>query len=82
MHVPSPTHCLLAVAQACFDANTGRCSSSITLNRASESSDGSWKAVGLLMTKTHIIVTGCDGSVEWLALPPKPGGKLEVCSIK
>lgn len=30
------------------------------------------------MTKTHIVVTGSDGSIEWLALPTQPGGNLEV----
>ncbi|CAM9277675.1 unnamed protein product, partial [Laminaria digitata] len=62
---------------ACFDANTGRYSSCVTLKRALENSESNWKAVGLLMTKTHIIVTGSDGSIEWLALPAQPGGSLE-----
>lgn len=66
--------------QACFDANTGRHSSCITLSRASEDTEGKWRAVGLLMTKTHIIATGNDGSVDWLALPTHPGGDLEVGS--
>lgn len=65
-------------SQACFDANTGRYSSYTTLSRASEGSDGCWRAVGLLVTKTHIIVTGSDGSIEWLALPTQPDAELEV----
>lgn len=69
------------LAQACFDANTGRYSSCMTLTRASDASGGGWTAVGLLMTKTHIVVTGSDGSIEWLALPTQPGGHLEVRSI-
>ena len=64
--------------QACFDANTGKCSSCKTLNRASESAGGSWKAVGLLMTTSHIVVTGCNGSIDWLTLPSESGNDLEV----
>lgn len=52
----------------------------MTLSRALDTSEGSWTAVGLLMTKTHIVVTGSDGSIEWLALPTQPGGDLEVSS--
>ncbi|CBJ28164.1 conserved unknown protein [Ectocarpus siliculosus] len=63
---------------ACFDANTGKYTSCVTLSRASNTSDGEWTAVGLLMTKTHIVVTGSDGSIEWLALPTESGGSLEV----
>ncbi|CAM9331513.1 unnamed protein product [Ectocarpus sp. 6 AP-2014] len=63
---------------ACFDANTGKYTSCVTLSRASNTSDGGWTAVGLLMTKTHIVVTGSDGSIEWLALPTESGGSLEV----
>ncbi|CAM9456895.1 unnamed protein product [Scytosiphon promiscuus] len=63
---------------ACFDANTGKYSSCTTLSRASDTSGASWTAIGLLITKTHIIVTGSDGSIEWLALPTQPGGGLEV----
>lgn len=64
--------------QACFDANTGQCSSCNTLNRASESAGGSWKAVGLLTTTSHIVVTGCNGSIDWLTLPSEGGDDLEV----
>lgn len=64
--------------QACFDANTGKYTSCVTLSRASNTSDGGWTAVGLLMTKTHVVVTGSDGSIEWLALPTQSGGSLEV----
>ncbi|CAM9308631.1 unnamed protein product [Ectocarpus sp. 4 AP-2014] len=63
---------------ACFDANTGKYTSCVTLSLASNTSDGAWTAVGLLMTKTHIVVTGSDGSIEWLALPTQSGGTLEV----
>ncbi|CAM9947612.1 unnamed protein product [Ectocarpus sp. 12 AP-2014] len=63
---------------ACFDANTGKYTSCVTLSRASNTSDGGWTAVGLLMTKTHIVVTGSDGSIEWLALPTQSGRSLEV----
>lgn len=70
---PSPVN-----TQACFDANTGKYSSCITLKRALENSEGNWTAVGLLMTKTHIIVTGSDGVIEWFTLPAQPGGGLEV----
>ncbi|CAN0362423.1 unnamed protein product [Pylaiella littoralis] len=62
---------------ACFDANTGKYTSCMTLSRASGTSDGGWTAVGLLMTKTHVVVTGSDGSIEWLALPTQPGGSLD-----
>lgn len=66
-------------AQVCFDANTGKYSSCTKLGRASEGSeDNGWKAVGLIMTKTHIIVTGSDGSIEWLKLPAEADGHLEV----
>lgn len=74
------TPCLSSrfVAQACFDANTGRYSTCITLGRASESADGGgWKAVGLLMTKTHLIVTGNDGSIDWLTLSEEPDDYLK-----
>lgn len=50
----------------------------MTLTRATATSDGDWKAVALLMTKSHIVVTGSDGSVEWLTLPAVPGLDLEV----
>lgn len=67
------------VAQACFDANTGRYSTCITLGRVSENANvGGWKAVGLLMTKTHLIVTGNDGSIDWLTLPEEPDDHLKV----
>lgn len=71
----------LLFRQACFDSNTGRHSSCTTLKRARENSENNWRAVGLLMTKTHIIVTGSDGSIDWLRLPAQPGGGLEVIFI-
>lgn len=64
--------------QACFDANTGKYSTCKTLSRASEGAEGSWKAVGLLMTTSHIVVTGSNGSIDWLTLPSENGEDLEV----
>lgn len=32
-----------------------------------------------MLTKTHIIIVGSDGSMEWMALPTDPGGELQVC---
>lgn len=75
-----PTLFASHIVQACFDANTGRYSSCTTLSRASGTPEGDWTAVGLLMTKTHIVVTGSDGSIEWLSLPTQTGGSPEVCS--
>ena len=43
-----------------------------------ENAEDSWVAVGLLMTKTHIVVTGSNGSIDWLTLPSETGEGLEV----
>lgn len=79
-HLYSTGKLSIVSAQACFDANTGKYSSCTMLSRASDASGSDWTAIGLLMTKTHIIVTGSDGSIEWLVLPTQPGGNLEVGS--
>jgi hypothetical protein len=58
----------------CYDALTGLPRTAVPLASEAAAKAG-WRAVGLTLTKTHILVTGSDGTVRWLSLP----GLLALC---
>jgi hypothetical protein len=58
----------------CYDALTGLPRTVVPLASEAAAKAG-WRAVGLTLTKTHILVTGSDGTVRWLSLP----GLLALC---